>query len=176
MEYLLPLTRPSLPQDSLLQSSSESLHPPADAAWGDRRAGARSASSWFSRRGLPNNIDVDDDDESDTWCCCEPLNNTERILGWLTCFLGGLILSAVSMGSFNDMLLGKNNKFAVTYTIGNIIGLAGTAFLVGALVWRTIMLVRRSTAHIGYGGGQLAAGLVNVEDYHSKSEYVRIFF
>lgn len=98
MEYLLPLTRPSLPQDSLLQSSSESLHPPADAAWGDRRAGARSASSWFSRRGLPNNIDVDDDDESDTWCCCEPLNNTERILGWLTCFLGGLILSAVSMG------------------------------------------------------------------------------
>lgn len=31
------------------------------------------------------------------------------------------------------MLTGKNNKFAVTYTIGNIIGLAGTSFLVGPL-------------------------------------------
>lgn len=99
MASLLPLSRPPLPQDKLLKSSSERLHPPADAAWGERRAGARSASAWFPRGPLfSSDTDIDEDDDSESWCCCEPLNNTERILGWLTCFLGGLILSAVSMG------------------------------------------------------------------------------
>ncbi|CDJ42351.1 hypothetical protein, conserved [Eimeria tenella] len=133
MSSLLPLSRHPLPHDRLLKSGLEQLHPPSDAAWEDRRTSARSATSWFTNGPLfADGTDVDDDDE-DSWCCCEPLNSTERILGWLTCFLGGLILSAVSMGAFNDMLLGKNNKFAVTYTIGNIIGLAGTSFLVGPI-------------------------------------------
>ncbi|OEH77259.1 hypothetical protein cyc_01343 [Cyclospora cayetanensis] len=134
MASFLPISRPFLPDEKLQRPGSEQLQPSGGPIRENGRTNARSAGSWFSSvPAFADDIDIDDDDDSDTWCCCEPLNNTERILGWLTCFLGGLVLSAVSMGSFNDMLLGKNNKFAVTYTVGNVIGLAGTTFLVGPI-------------------------------------------
>lgn len=131
MQSLLPISRFVLPEEKLKNPEPER---PKGTPRENPNRSARSAASWFSTApAFSDDIDVDDDDDADTWCCCEPLNNTERILGWLTCFLGGLILSAISMGSFNDMLMGKTNKFAVTYTIGNIIGLAGTSFLVGPI-------------------------------------------
>lgn len=43
--------------------------------------------------------DIDDEEEEELFCgCFEPLSPSERILGWLTCFLGNLVLSAVSLG------------------------------------------------------------------------------
>lgn len=76
-----------------------------DAPSDDRRASARNAMTWFPTVStFSGDVDLDDDDDdADTWCCCEPLNNTERILGWLTCFLGGLVLSAISMGKWSHI-------------------------------------------------------------------------
>lgn len=48
----------------------------------------------------PQFDDMDDDEEEEGFFCgCfEPLSTSERLLGWLTCFLGSLVLSAVSIG------------------------------------------------------------------------------
>lgn len=134
MAPFLPIPLPFFQEEKLQKTGPERLPLTVDAGREDHRPSARSARTWFPTvPAYSDDMDVDDDDDDDGWCCCEPLNSTERILGWLTCFLGGLILSAASLGSFNDMLMGKNNKFAVTYTVGNIIGLAGTSFLVGPI-------------------------------------------
>lgn len=134
MASFLPISRPLLPEEKVQKPGNERGTALIGAPREVRTPNTRSTATWLSTvPAFSDDIDLDDDDDADTWCCCEPLNNTERILGWLTCLLGGLILSGLSMGSFNDMLTGKNNKFALTYTIGNIIGLAGTSFLVGPL-------------------------------------------
>nr|PIL99595.1 SFT2 family protein [Toxoplasma gondii COUG] len=72
-----------------------------------------------------------DDLEEEGCCCFPPLTLTERLLGWLTCFAGGLVISSLALGSFQDLVRGKSTKFAVAYTLGNCVGLLGTAFLVG---------------------------------------------
>ncbi|CBZ52347.1 SFT2 domain containing 1, related [Neospora caninum Liverpool] len=74
----------------------------------------------------------DDLEEEEEWCCCfPPLTLTERLLGWLTCFIGCLVISSLALGSFQDLVRGKSTKFAIAYTLGNCVGLLGTAFLVG---------------------------------------------
>lgn len=91
------------------------MPPPVGASREDRSYGVRSATTWFTAvPAFSDDIDLDDDDDADSWCCCEPLNNTERLLGWLTCFLGGLILSAISMGKLFAWLLypgSRNSRF-----------------------------------------------------------------
>lgn len=99
MASFLPISRPFLPEEKVRKPGHERMPVPISARHEDRRPSARSAATWFSTvPAFSDEIDQDDDDDADTWCCCEPLNNTERILGWLTCFLGGLILSGLSMG------------------------------------------------------------------------------
>lgn len=174
MASFLPISRPFLPEEQLQKLGTERISQSASC---DRRMEARNAARWFPT--LPSfsdemDIEDDDDDDGDGWCCCEPLNSTERFLGWLTCFLGGLILSAISMGSFNDMLVGKNNKFAVTYTIGNIIGLAGTSFLVGPIQQMRNMVDKSRLVTSCIFIGSLVATLLS--SVYIKVGFIIVFF
>ena len=63
--------------------------------------------------------------------CFPTLSLRDRIIGWLCCYLAGLILSLVSFGSFTQLLLGHPFKFAILYSLGNITALFSTVFLVG---------------------------------------------
>ena len=62
--------------------------------------------------------------------CFPSLSFKTRLYGFIGCFLAGLFLDIMS---FLTTLLGQRNatKFAVIYTLGNIIALTGTTFLVG---------------------------------------------
>eukprot|EP00404_Azadinium_spinosum_P037423 CAMPEP_0180651254 /NCGR_PEP_ID=MMETSP1037_2-20121125/52752_1 /TAXON_ID=632150 /ORGANISM="Azadinium spinosum, Strain 3D9" /LENGTH=120 /DNA_ID=CAMNT_0022676821 /DNA_START=106 /DNA_END=465 /DNA_ORIENTATION=+ len=71
------------------------------------------------------------EDEDVFSTCCPSLGLKHRILGWLSCFLLGLFLQATSFGSITQALLGHPARFAIIYTTGNIVSLAGTFFLAG---------------------------------------------
>jgi len=62
--------------------------------------------------------------------CFPSLSFKTRLYGFLGCFLAGLFLDIMS---FLTTLLGQKNaaKFAIIYTLGNILALTGTTFLVG---------------------------------------------
>ncbi|PFH34527.1 SFT2 family protein [Besnoitia besnoiti] len=114
--------RPSLPRTSLSSSrdmAGRLLFFPRSAPDPSRGAGASAL------------VGAEEEDEEEGSCCFPPLTLTERLLGWLTCFLGGLVISSLALGSFQDLIRGKSTKFAVAYTLGNCVGLLGTAFLVG---------------------------------------------
>lgn len=55
----------------------------------------------------------------------------ERIMGFLGCFAIGFTLSLTSVFSFPQLLLGDPSPFAWKYSVGNVLGLASSAFLVG---------------------------------------------
>ncbi len=54
-----------------------------------------------------------------------------RVTGFLTCTLMGMVLNVISIGSFLKLLTGNPSKFAIVYSLGNLLQLFGTAFLVG---------------------------------------------
>jgi len=75
-----------------------------------------------------------------TWCeqleedmCwwCPALTWQHRIFGCLCCFLLGLILELGSFFRFTKLLAGSPEPFAVMYTLGNLVSLAGSCFLSG---------------------------------------------
>lgn len=75
-----------------------------------------------------------------TWCeqmeedmCwwCPSLTWQHRIFGCLCCFVLGLILEVGSFFRFTKLLTGSPGPFAVMYTLGNLISLAGSCFLSG---------------------------------------------
>jgi hypothetical protein len=63
--------------------------------------------------------------------CFPTLSLKERLIGFAICFGIGLLIQFLSMGSLVGLLVGKASKFAFMYTLGNIISLCGTFFLVG---------------------------------------------
>ena len=52
-------------------------------------------------------------------------------MGFLGCFAIGLALSLSSMLSFPQLLLGDPSPFAWKYSVGNVLSLISSAFLVG---------------------------------------------
>eukprot|EP01071_Lankesteria_metandrocarpae_P001229 Lankesteria_metandrocarpae@DN1395_c0_g1_i1.p1 len=63
--------------------------------------------------------------------CCPSLTWTERILGFSVCFAAGVIVSLASLTSLTEAFLGMPTKFAIGYTLGNLLSLCSTVFLVG---------------------------------------------
>ncbi|CAH0485893.1 unnamed protein product [Peronospora farinosa] len=61
---------------------------------------------------------------------CSSLSKKQRLNGFITCFVLGFF---VSLGSTVALIVGPDNgtKFGVTYSLGNIISLCGSGFLVG---------------------------------------------
>jgi len=63
--------------------------------------------------------------------CFPSLTFRDRVIGWLSCYLAGLLISVLSFGSFAQLVLGHPFKFALLYSLGNVISLFSTLFLVG---------------------------------------------
>ncbi|KAL4145976.1 hypothetical protein PRNP1_011849 [Phytophthora ramorum] len=61
---------------------------------------------------------------------CPSLTKQQRMVGFVSCFVLGYL---VSFGSTFALIAGSDNgtKFGITYTLGNIISLCGSGFLVG---------------------------------------------
>jgi len=62
---------------------------------------------------------------------CAGLSLQERIIGFAVSFLGGVFLQLASFASWTAAVVGKPERFAVCYTLGNILMLSATCFLVG---------------------------------------------
>ena len=79
--------------------------------------------------------------------CFPSLSYKERLMGFAFCFVIGLLIQFLSMGSILGVL-GKPEKFALLYTFGNIFSICGTFFLMGPLAQFKKMIdpVRRNTS------------------------------
>ena len=65
-------------------------------------------------------------------CECLPrLSFEDRVLGFVACFFIGLALSFSSFLSFGSLISGNPAPFALKYSLGNILALCSTGFLVG---------------------------------------------
>ncbi|TFJ85840.1 hypothetical protein NSK_002660 [Nannochloropsis salina CCMP1776] len=69
--------------------------------------------------------------EEDMCWWCPTFTWQQRLFGCLCCFLVGMILEFGSFFRFTKLLTGHPEPFAVMYTIGNLISLAGSCFLSG---------------------------------------------
>ena len=63
--------------------------------------------------------------------CFPKLSFKERVIGFVVCTILGYAISIISLGSFLGVATGKPEKFAIMYSLGNVIALMGTGFLVG---------------------------------------------
>ena len=63
--------------------------------------------------------------------CCPALSLKQRIIGAFTCLAIGCLLSLGSLMSIAKLLMGNPIPFAFKYTLGNLLSLGATSFLVG---------------------------------------------
>eukprot|EP00741_Cyanophora_paradoxa_P000326 tig00000403_g317.t1 len=63
--------------------------------------------------------------------CCPTLSRTERLTGFVACFLAGALMTFLSLFALSSIVLGRPERFAIPYTLGNILSLGSTAFLIG---------------------------------------------
>ena len=67
-------------------------------------------------------------------CVCRrlpALTYQQRLFGFLACLAIGLLLSLTSLMSFGSLLTGNPTPFALKYTIGNLLSMGASGFLVG---------------------------------------------
>ncbi|GAB9470577.1 Transmembrane protein [Globisporangium polare] len=80
---------------------------------------------------------------------CPSLSRSQRMIGFASCFCLGYL---ISFGSTFALIGGSANgaKFGITYSVGNIIALCGSGFLVGPTEQVKLMMkpVRRVAAII----------------------------
>lgn len=83
---------------------------------------------------------------------CHALAPTQqRMYGFGICFSAGILLSLASMFSFTKLLLGYPRDFAIKYTIGNILAICSTGFLMGpARQLRNMTAAKRWVAALIY--------------------------
>jgi len=62
---------------------------------------------------------------------CPSLTFKQRLYGFCICFCIGCVISLTSMLSFSKMIAGNPAPFAIKYSLGNIIALGSTVFLMG---------------------------------------------
>ncbi|EER04962.1 Vesicle transport protein SFT2B, putative [Perkinsus marinus ATCC 50983] len=74
-------------------------------------------------------IGISDQDDS----LFPSLTIKQRVIGWACCFTAGTLITIGSFGSFTLLLLGRPTRFALAYTLGNVLQLVSTMFLVGPL-------------------------------------------
>ena len=96
------------------------------------------------------------------------LSFKERLIGFIICFLLGLIFQIMSMGSLVGVLLGRANKFAFLYTCGNSVSIFGTFFLVGPQrQFRNMSDPHRRNSSLIFLGS-IVLTLISVYMFHSK--------
>eukprot|EP00450_Noctiluca_scintillans_P039360 CAMPEP_0194478596 /NCGR_PEP_ID=MMETSP0253-20130528/1990_1 /TAXON_ID=2966 /ORGANISM="Noctiluca scintillans" /LENGTH=199 /DNA_ID=CAMNT_0039317705 /DNA_START=5 /DNA_END=600 /DNA_ORIENTATION=- len=69
--------------------------------------------------------------ESELDVCFPGLTIRQRGVGALTCLGVGCFLQVLSFGMIASVLTGHVTRFAFFYTVGNLVALAGTGFVVG---------------------------------------------
>jgi hypothetical protein len=62
---------------------------------------------------------------------CPSLSYQERVIGFITCFVLGFLLSVGSTFRLARLVRGNPAPFAIAYTIGNLLSLCCTMFFVG---------------------------------------------
>lgn len=63
--------------------------------------------------------------------CCPDLSLEQRLIGFSICFILGLIVEFLSLGSFFLIFTGNASRFAILFSLGNILSISGTFFLIG---------------------------------------------
>eukprot|EP00747_Dinoflagellata_sp_TGD_P067223 gnl/TRDRNA2_/TRDRNA2_155174_c0_seq2.p1 gnl/TRDRNA2_/TRDRNA2_155174_c0~~gnl/TRDRNA2_/TRDRNA2_155174_c0_seq2.p1 ORF type:complete len:238 (+),score=38.89 gnl/TRDRNA2_/TRDRNA2_155174_c0_seq2:49-762(+) len=82
---------------------------------------------------------------------CEGLSWRERLFGFGICFAAGCFLTVAACGHWSAMFIGQGERFALTYTLGNILTIGSTFFLVGAQrQWSGMWAKNRRLASLGY--------------------------
>jgi uncharacterized membrane protein len=82
--------------------------------------------SWTSWIKLPTAVTGEEQEEDYDPCKCLNLTYTQRVWGFGICFSLGMIISIMS-----SFLVLNPVKFALPYTVGNVLSLLSTGFLVG---------------------------------------------
>jgi hypothetical protein len=100
--------------------------------------------------------------------CCPALTYQQRLVGFVMCFAAGMVLSLTSLFSFTSLLLGNPTPFALKYTLGNLLAMGASSFLVGPVKQCTDMFApERRVATLLYAGSLLAT-LTCIFYLHSK--------
>eukprot|EP00746_Dinoflagellata_sp_MGD_P146305 gnl/MRDRNA2_/MRDRNA2_78801_c0_seq1.p1 gnl/MRDRNA2_/MRDRNA2_78801_c0~~gnl/MRDRNA2_/MRDRNA2_78801_c0_seq1.p1 ORF type:complete len:158 (-),score=19.10 gnl/MRDRNA2_/MRDRNA2_78801_c0_seq1:74-547(-) len=82
---------------------------------------------------------------------CKSLSWKERLMGFAFCWGAGSLLMVAAFSSWGAVLLGRPQKFAMTYTLGNILNVGSTCFLVGpARQLKTMRQRSRRVASVVY--------------------------
>jgi hypothetical protein len=86
---------------------------------------------FFNFDSQSRSLALSKEDELDLAGCFPELTLKERITAFLVCFSLGILIDALSWGSMMGLVTGSPTRFALTYTAGSILSLAGTTFLIG---------------------------------------------
>ena len=88
----------------------------------------------------------------------------QRIYGWFTSYLIGCLITLASFGSFRNMIHGRSMKFAVLYTIGNLLSLFSTMFLVGPKKqWEMMVDLKRRLTSCVYLGSMIVTLILAID-------------
>jgi hypothetical protein len=94
--------------------------------------------------------------------CCPTLTYKQRLLGFGFCFFFGVSLSLSALNSLPSLLLGNPAPFAFKYTLGNLLAIGSSSFLVGPVKQLQDMAApERRTASLVYVSS-LCATLLSV--------------
>jgi len=97
-------------------------------------------------------VDDDNEDPQHPWCE-HSLTYTHRLMGWAFCLIAGAFCSFLSSSSIPSIVTGHPLPFAAFFTLGNILSLLSTTFLVGVRSQMTSMFhAKRWTASLIYIG------------------------
>lgn len=92
----------------------------------------------------------------------------ERLIGFAICFALGMLFQFMAMGSIVGVLLGRTNKFVFLYTIGNVVSIFATFFLVGPVrQFKNMIDVHRRNASFVFCGSIIMTFLA-LYVFHSK--------
>ncbi|KAL4506492.1 hypothetical protein ABPG72_000063 [Tetrahymena utriculariae] len=72
---------------------------------------------------------ISSDDDDNSWC--PNLTFTQRLIGFGCCTALGWWIQAMSFASILGVVTGNPYKFAIAFTIGNLITILATCFLIG---------------------------------------------
>merc|ERR1712216_1027572 len=83
--------------------------------------------------------------------CCLSMSWKERMIGFVGCFSAGCFFELISFASWHWLLLGNSARFAFTYTLGQILFIVSTLFLVGPRrQWQAMAAPSRKIAFFVY--------------------------
>ena len=92
----------------------------------------------------------------------------ERLIGFAICFGLGMLFQFMAMGSIVGVLIGRTNKFAFMYTVGNVVSVFATFFLVGPVrQFKNMIDVQRRNASLAFCGA-IVMTLLALYVFHSK--------